>query len=68
MLDPLAARELLDAVGRINRELGVAVLITEHRLEQVLPAADKIAVMEHGRIISQGRPEETVRKILEVLA
>ncbi len=63
MLDPLAARELLDAVGRINRELGVAVLITEHRLEQVLPAADKIAVMERGRIISQGRPEDTVRNL-----
>lgn len=63
MLDPLAARELLDAVGRINKELGVAVLITEHRLEQVLPAADKVAVMERGRIISQGRPEETVRNL-----
>ena len=63
MLDPLAARELLDAVSRINKELGVAVLITEHRLEQVLPAADKVAVMERGRIISQGRPEETVRSL-----
>ncbi len=63
MLDPLAARELLDAVSRINKELGVAVLITEHRLEQVLPAADKVAVMERGRIISQGRPEETVRNL-----
>ena len=33
MLDPLSARNLLGAVQRINRELGVAVLLTEHRLD-----------------------------------
>lgn len=39
MLDPLAARSLLDTVERINRELGVAVLLTEHRLDAVFPVA-----------------------------
>jgi energy-coupling factor transport system ATP-binding protein len=65
MLDPLAARTLLDAVNRINKELGVAVLITEHRLEQVLPAADKTIVMDGGRIISCGKTEDTIKSICQ---
>ena len=41
MLDPLAAQNLLAMVERINRELGVAILLTEHRLDAVLQAADR---------------------------
>ena len=44
MLDPLAARNLLDTVARINRELGVAVLLCEHRLEDVFQRADRVDV------------------------
>ena len=58
MLDPLAAQNLLAMVERINRELGVAILLTEHRLDAVLPAADRVAVMEDGRLLSCGRPAQ----------
>ena len=58
MLDPLAARSLLDMVKRINRELGVAVLLTEHRLGEVFPAADRVVTMEDGRILTDGPPDE----------
>ena len=57
MLDPLAARSLLSTVQRINRELGVAVLMTEHRLDEVFPAADRVVVMDRGRILSDGAPQ-----------
>ena len=50
MLDPLASRNLLQMISRINRELGVAVLICEHRLEEVFQTADRILLMEKGRI------------------
>lgn len=56
MLDPLAAQNLLAMVERINRELGVAILLTEHRLDAVLPAADRVAVMEDGMLLSCGKP------------
>ena len=52
MLDPLAARNLLSTVQRINRELGVAILLTEHRLDEVFPAADRVVTMDRGRILS----------------
>ena len=58
MLDPLAARNLLSTIERINRELGVAVLLTEHRLDDVFPVADRVVTMERGRILSDGAPGE----------
>lgn len=48
-LDPLAAREFLDIVHRINVDLGMTVIMVEHRLEDVLPLADKVLVLEEGR-------------------
>lgn len=63
MLDPLAGRTLLDMVERINRELGVAVLLTEHRLDTVFPAADRVLVMDGGRLIADGRPREIAAKL-----
>lgn len=56
MLDPLAARNLLQMVHRINRELGVAVLLCEHRLEEVFQAADRVLLLEKGRILADHTP------------
>lgn len=63
MLDPLAARSLLDTVERINRELGVAVLLTEHRLDTVFPVADRVLVMDGGKIQVDGAPREIAAKL-----
>lgn len=55
-LDPIAAGEFLATVGKINRELGTTVLLTEHRLEEALPLADRALVMENGSIIADDAP------------
>lgn len=57
-LDPIAAADFLSAVGRINRELGVTVLLTEHRLEEAFPLASQVVMMERGRVLCTGTPEE----------
>ncbi|MDR2615998.1 MAG: ATP-binding cassette domain-containing protein, partial [Oscillospiraceae bacterium] len=57
-LDPIAASEFLATVGKINRELGVTVILTEHRLEEVFPLSDRAVVMDGGRIIADGAPRE----------
>lgn len=57
MLDPLAARSLLDMVKRINRELGVAVLLCEHRLEEAFQAADEVLLMKNGRVLCKEPPK-----------
>ena len=57
-LDPIAAGEFLAAVAKINRELGVTVVMTEHRLEEVFPLATQVVVMDKGSIIAEGTPQE----------
>ncbi len=51
-LDPIASMEFLETLRRINRELGTTIIISEHRLEELFPMADKIIVMENGRVIA----------------
>ena len=55
-LDPIAASDFLNTVRKINLELGTTVIITEHRLEDILPYADRVVVMEDGRIIADDAP------------
>lgn len=57
-LDPIAAAEFLATLGRINRELGVTVIMTEHRLEEVFPLTDRVLVLDEGRLIGDGTPQE----------
>ena len=57
-LDPIAASDFLQTLGRINRELGTTVLLTEHRLEEALPLATHAAVMDGGRLLCTGTPAE----------
>ena len=57
-LDPIAASDFLNTIQKINRELGTTILITEHRTEEVFPAADRVVVMEQGRITASGTPRE----------
>lgn len=65
-LDPIAASEFLQTVAKINRELGVSVILTEHRLEEAFPMADRVIVMDEGRIISDDSAVNT-GKILKEL-
>lgn len=55
-LDPIAAADFLETVKRINRELGITVIMTEHRLEDVVPIADRLIVMDEGAIIADDAP------------
>ena len=57
-LDPIAASDFLETVRKINRDIGTTVILTEHRLEDVIPWADKVYVMDTGRMIADGTPNE----------
>ena len=49
-LDPVAAKNFFDAVKRLNRELGITVVLSEHRLEDVLPLCDRVMLLDKGRL------------------
>lgn len=62
-LDPIAASEFLATIGKINRELGTTIILTEHRLEEAFPLATRAIVMDDGRVIADGEPKEVGQKI-----
>ncbi len=57
-LDPIAAADFLALLGKINRELGITVILTEHRLEEAFPFATRVIVMEKGKIVCDDAPEK----------
>ena len=64
-LDPIAASDFLNTVRKINTELGTTVIITEHRLEDIFPYADRAIVMDSGRIIADGAPRSIGKFLFE---
>ena len=64
-LDPLAARELLGMVKRLNDEWGITVVMSEHRIDDLLPLADRIVRMERGTIVFDGEPRRFAREAWE---
>ncbi len=62
-LDPISAAEFLENVEKINKELGITVIITEHRLEEIFALADKILILENGETVSFDTPLATGNSI-----
>ena len=53
-LDPTTTQEVLDLLRRVNKELGITIVVITHEMEVVRSIADKVAVMENGRVVEQG--------------
>lgn len=64
-LDPIAATDFLNIIRKINVELGTTIIISEHRLSEVLPVADRVVVMEDGKIICSGDKYSVINYIFE---
>jgi energy-coupling factor transport system ATP-binding protein len=62
-LDPVAAEELLALVVRINRDRGVTVVLAEHRTGRLFSEADRVVVMEAGRVAFDGSPPAAARHL-----
>ncbi|MBQ7646544.1 MAG: ABC transporter ATP-binding protein, partial [Clostridia bacterium] len=65
-LDPVAASEFLSTLKRLNSETGITVILAEHRLEDVFAAADRVTVMEEGRIIAFDDPRKISGKLKSI--
>ncbi len=64
-LDPIAASDFLNTVRKINIELGTTVIITEHRLEDIFPYADRAIVMDSGKVIADDTPRNIGKLLYE---
>jgi len=57
-LDPAETAELVQLLGRIRATLGCAMLLVEHDMGVVMPLCDHVVVMNFGRVLEAGTPEE----------
>jgi len=57
-LDPIAAHNFFELLSRINREIGVTVILSEHNLEEAMPISDRIILIDDGRITADSPPEK----------
>lgn len=55
-LDPISAHDFFTMLERINAELGVTIILSEHNLSEVFPLSDKVVVMEDGKITAENTP------------
>lgn len=55
-LDPIAASEFIATLHKLNKELGLTIVLVEHRLEEVYPIADRVVIMDQGQIIAHNTP------------
>lgn len=64
-LDPVAAGDFIATLKRVNRELGISIILSEQRMEEFLPAADYAVMLEEGRIAAQGHPRDMAKALFE---
>ena len=62
-LDPVSRAQVWDEVRRLNRELGVTVFLTTQYLEEADALADRVAIIDGGRIVEEGAPSELKRAV-----
>lgn len=63
-LDPIAASDFIATLKKINTELGTTIVISEHRLEELIPIADRVLVMEDGSVKLNGTPREVAAQMV----
>ena len=66
-LDPMAARDFFRCLERINRELGITIIITEHRLEELWAMCDRFILLAHGMVLYDGTIQEGVHTLYETV-
>jgi energy-coupling factor transporter ATP-binding protein EcfA2 len=60
-LDPLSAKKIFEVIDNLNKNLGITVVLVEHRLDLTAKYATHIIVMDEGKVILDGNPREILR-------
>ena len=65
MLDPMGREEVMNAVHRMNKEMGITVVLVTHFMDEAVKA-DRVVVMDSGKIVMQGTPKEVFSQVEKV--
>jgi len=66
-LDPKGKKEVFESLWRIREELGITVVIVEHESEFLAKFADRIVILNEGKVVAEGTPREVFSKINEIM-
>ena len=61
-LDPAGRDEILCKIGDMHKRLGITVVLVSHSMEDIARMADRIIVMNHGKVDMQGKPSEVFKR------
>jgi ABC-2 type transport system ATP-binding protein len=62
-LDPVSRTRAWDEVRRLNQELGTTIFLTTQYLEEADELADRVGIIDHGRLVAEGQPGELKRSV-----
>ena len=62
MLDPRGRREVIETIGRLNREKGITVILITHHMDEAAKA-DRVVVMHKGKVAADGTPEQVFAQV-----
>ena len=64
-LDPIAARQVNDSILHVSRDERRTVVLATHNLRDAQQMCDRVAVLEHGRLVALGKPAELARELVQ---
>ncbi len=65
-LDPIATKDFVDLLARVHDELGMTVIMSEHHLDDALPLANRLWVIDDGRLIHDGTVQDGLKQLWAV--
>ncbi|MCU1470598.1 MAG: energy-coupling factor transporter ATP-binding protein [Glaciihabitans sp.] len=65
-LDPIGKQEVFDMAAKLNRERGMTVIVIEHEVEVMARYADRVIVLDKGRVIMNGTPDDIFTRVTEL--
>ncbi|MEN2766880.1 ABC transporter ATP-binding protein [Ornithinibacillus xuwenensis] len=64
-LDPVAAKDLIVMLDRLNKEMGITIILVEHRLEELFAIAEHVIMMDKGKVVYEGTSREVIYDIFQ---
>lgn len=65
MLDPQGRKDVIDTIHELNQENGITIILITHKMDEVI-GADKVFVMDHGKVVMSGTPLEVFSNVEEI--
>lgn len=60
-LDPIAAKEFIQMLKRLNDEFGITIVVVEHRLDELFSMSNRVILLENGKVVIDSTPKNVIK-------